>query len=240
MRYGGHALTRAIVDRVFDHGKRPFGRIQSLSPEMKNTMGYEDFICTTCINHCSYHVVLPQAWYVDFMLSEEDKGNSTSLRYWFELIDIDEDGVIRGDEMRVFYHQQMHRMECLGHEVVPFEDILCQLYVPVEMFLSCSYRGWYILTDPICLTLSQRGSLCWQISHDQIKFVFRGCFSTSCSTWANLSHLNSVTHSWCDSNLQSLISRKVFRPCYCYNSVVKLRVLTLETGIDSRELSMLD
>ena len=64
---------------------------------------------------------------LDFMLSEEDKGNSVSLRYWFDLIDIDEDGIIRCDEMRYFYGQQMHRMECLGHEVVPFDDILCQL-----------------------------------------------------------------------------------------------------------------
>ena len=45
MRYGGHSLTRAIVDRIFDDGKRPFGRTQSLSQEMKNTMSYEDFIC---------------------------------------------------------------------------------------------------------------------------------------------------------------------------------------------------
>ena len=110
MRYGGHALTRAIVDRIFEHGKRPFGRIQSLSPDEKSrSLNYEDFIY--------------------FMLSEEDKGNTTSLRYWFDLIDVNEDDVIRCDEMRFFYHQQMHRMECLGHEVVPFEDIVCQLYV---------------------------------------------------------------------------------------------------------------
>ena len=61
------------------------------------------------------------------MLSEEDKSNPVSLRYWFELIDTNEDGVLRADEMRVFYRHQIHRMECLGHEVVPFEDILCQM-----------------------------------------------------------------------------------------------------------------
>ncbi|DAZ98907.1 TPA: hypothetical protein N0F65_001346 [Lagenidium giganteum] len=107
MRYGGHCLTRTIVDRIFEHGRRPFARLQSLSFEDKKKMSYEDFIY--------------------FMLSEEDKSNPVSIRYWFELIDTNEDGVIRADEMRPFYRQQIHRMENLGHEVVPFEDILCQM-----------------------------------------------------------------------------------------------------------------
>lgn len=106
-RYGGHSLTRVIIDRIFEHGRRPFARVQTLSVEEKKRMSYEDFIY--------------------FMLSEEDKSNPISLQYWFELIDTNEDGVIRSDEMRIFYRHQMHRMECLGHEVVPFEDILCQM-----------------------------------------------------------------------------------------------------------------
>ncbi|GLE00694.1 hypothetical protein PINS_up009481 [Pythium insidiosum] len=106
-RYGGHSLTRIIVDRIFEFGRRPFARVQTLSHEEKKKMSYEDFIY--------------------FMLSEEDKSNPISLQYWFELIDTNEDGVIRADEMRIFYRHQMHRMECLGHEVVPFEDILCQM-----------------------------------------------------------------------------------------------------------------
>ncbi|KAF1326749.1 Serine threonine-protein phosphatase 2a regulatory subunit b subunit, partial [Globisporangium splendens] len=107
VRYGGHALTRVIVDRIFEHGRRPFARVQSLSFEEKKKMSYEDFIY--------------------FMLSEEDKSNPVSIQYWFELIDTNEDSVIRSDEMRTFYRHQIHRMECLGHEVVPFEDVLCQM-----------------------------------------------------------------------------------------------------------------
>ncbi|CAI5717919.1 unnamed protein product [Hyaloperonospora brassicae] len=107
VRYGGHALTRIIVDRIFERGRRPFARVQTLTAEEKKKMSYEDFIY--------------------FMLSEEDKSNPVSIRYWFELIDTNEDGVLRADEMRVFYRHQIHRMECLGHEVVPFEDILCQM-----------------------------------------------------------------------------------------------------------------
>ncbi|KAL7679205.1 putative EF-hand domain-containing protein [Plasmopara halstedii] len=107
VRYGGHALTRIIVDRIFERGRRPFARVQTLTTEEKKKMSYEDFIY--------------------FMLSEEDKANPVSIRYWFELIDTNEDGVLRADEMRIFYKRQIHRMGCLGHEVVPFEDILCQM-----------------------------------------------------------------------------------------------------------------
>lgn len=81
------------------------------------------------------------------MLSEEDKSNAVSIRYWFELIDTNEDGVIRADEMRTFYRHQIHRMECLGHEVVPFEDVLCQMCVSLSLDGLMSLEGVYRLTD---------------------------------------------------------------------------------------------
>ena len=101
LRYGGHALTRRIVDRVFEQAGRRF-----LSPQ-KGKMTYEDFVF--------------------FMLSEEDKSNVDSLQYWFNCIDLDGDGEIRPYEMRSFYDEQLHRMECLGHEMVPFDNIVTQM-----------------------------------------------------------------------------------------------------------------
>lgn len=101
LRYGGHALTRRIVDRVFEQAGRRF-----LSTE-KGKMTYEDFVY--------------------FMLSEEDKSNVDSLEYWFNCIDLDGDGEIRPYEMRSFYDEQLHRMECLGHEMVSFNNILTQM-----------------------------------------------------------------------------------------------------------------
>lgn len=44
--------------------------------------------------------------YVYFMLSEEDRGNEHSLRYWFACVDLDGDGRIGHMEMRLFYESQ--------------------------------------------------------------------------------------------------------------------------------------
>ncbi|GMH56231.1 hypothetical protein TL16_g02086, partial [Triparma laevis f. inornata] len=102
LKYGDHSLSHAIVDRIFENAPRPFGRRGG------EEMGYEDFIY--------------------FMLSEENKQNEVAVRYWFECLDIDGDGVLSTMDMKSFYNVQSHRMQCLGHDVVPFEDVLCQMY----------------------------------------------------------------------------------------------------------------
>jgi len=65
--------------------------------------------------------------FIFFMLSEEDKANEISIRYWFSCIDVDGDLMLNNMEMRSFYAVQLHRMQCMGHEIVPFEDMLCQM-----------------------------------------------------------------------------------------------------------------
>ncbi|XWS31401.1 hypothetical protein CRYUN_Cryun23aG0072400 [Craigia yunnanensis] len=101
IRYGNHALTYRIVDRIFSLAPRKF------SSEVEGKMGYEDFVY--------------------FMLSEEDKSSEPSLEYWFKCIDLDGNGVLTPNEMQFFYEEQLHRMECLTQEPVLFEDILCQI-----------------------------------------------------------------------------------------------------------------
>jgi serine/threonine-protein phosphatase 2A regulatory subunit B'' len=59
--------------------------------------------------------------------TEEDKANDVSVRYWFNCVDVDGDGKLNNMEMRSFYAVQLHRMQCMGHEIVPFEDMLCQM-----------------------------------------------------------------------------------------------------------------
>ncbi|GAA0152013.1 protein phosphatase [Lithospermum erythrorhizon] len=101
IRYGNHALTYRIVDRIFSQIPRKF------TSTVEEKMGYEDFVY--------------------FILSEEDKSAEISLEYWFKCIDLDGNGILTRNEMQFFYEEQLHRMECMAQEPVLFEDILCQI-----------------------------------------------------------------------------------------------------------------
>nr|GMC96057.1 serine/threonine protein phosphatase 2A regulatory subunit B''beta [Ipomoea batatas] len=101
LRYGNHALTYRIVDRIFSQVPRKF------TSKVEGKMGYEDFVY--------------------FILSEEDKSSEPSLEYWFKCIDLDGNGILTRNEMQFFYEEQLHRMECMAQEPVLFEDILCQI-----------------------------------------------------------------------------------------------------------------
>jgi serine/threonine-protein phosphatase 2A regulatory subunit B'' len=103
LKYGDHSLSHMVVDRVFDAAPRPFAQ-ENMSTDY---LSYEDFIY--------------------FMLSEEDKSNEVSVWYWFSCVDVDGDNKLNNMEMRSFYAVQLHRMQCMGHEIVPFEDMLCQM-----------------------------------------------------------------------------------------------------------------
>ncbi|XP_074292791.1 serine/threonine protein phosphatase 2A regulatory subunit B''beta-like [Silene latifolia] len=101
IRYGNHALTYRIVDRIFSQVPRKF------TSTVEGKMGYEDFVY--------------------FILAEEDKSSEPSLEYWFKCVDLDGNGVLTRNEMQFFYEEQLHRMECMAQEPVLFEDILCQI-----------------------------------------------------------------------------------------------------------------
>ena len=62
------------------------------------------------------------------MLSEEDKQSPYSVRYWLQTLSTTHDGYLSPHDMSSFYAGQSERMLNLGHEVVPFEDVLCQMY----------------------------------------------------------------------------------------------------------------
>uniref|UniRef100_A0A0D9YNL2 EF-hand domain-containing protein n=1 Tax=Oryza glumipatula TaxID=40148 RepID=A0A0D9YNL2_9ORYZ len=101
IKYGNHALTYRIVDRIFSEVPRKF------TSKVEGKMGYEDF--------------------VHFILSEEDKSSEPSQEYWFRCIDVDGNGILTHNELQFFFEEQLHRMECMAQEPVLFEDILCQL-----------------------------------------------------------------------------------------------------------------
>ncbi|CAM9584183.1 unnamed protein product [Chrysoparadoxa australica] len=105
LKYGDHGLSRAIVKRIMDAGARLIDREED---RQAGRMSYAD--------------------YIYFMLSEEDKGAEQSLRYWFDCLDISGEGRISHIEMMHFYDLQIQRMESLGHEVVPYRDMICQMW----------------------------------------------------------------------------------------------------------------
>ncbi|KAJ4877720.1 Serine/threonine protein phosphatase 2A regulatory subunit B''beta [Raphanus sativus] len=129
MRYGNHALTFRIVDRIFSQvlSKRYWFQhfcskslvsftdnelvstqvARKFTSKVQGKMGYEDFVY--------------------FILAEEDKSSEPSLEYWFKCIDLDGNGIITRNEMLFFYEEQLRRMECMAQEAVLFEDILCQM-----------------------------------------------------------------------------------------------------------------
>lgn len=96
----GHALSRKAVDRIFDQIPKKLKRTDGL-------MNQEDFVC--------------------FMLAEEDKTTLRSLKYWFKVIDLDDNGLISPKEMDQFQSEQYRRMEYLNNESVVFEDVMCQM-----------------------------------------------------------------------------------------------------------------
>lgn len=86
-------------------------------------------------------------------LSEEDKSNEVSVRYWFSCVDVDGDGKLNNMEMRSFYAVQLHRMQCMGQEIVPFEDMLCQM---MDM-IKPKHSDFFIVEDflqPECSQVS--------------------------------------------------------------------------------------
>lgn len=101
-RHNDHALSTRIIDRIFS-GCVTRGNKKN----QDERMSYTDFV-----------------W---FLLSEEDKLHPTAIEYWFRCMDIDGDGYLSMYELEYFYDEQMHRMESIGIETLPFQDCLCQM-----------------------------------------------------------------------------------------------------------------
>ena len=101
VKYDGHAFSPRAIERVFSETGFKF------TSGIPGKMNYDDFV-----------------W---FILSDEDKTTEMSLRFFFALIDLDGDGVIRDHEMLFFYEDQVHRLECINQEAPQFADIMCQM-----------------------------------------------------------------------------------------------------------------
>ncbi|XP_067098631.1 serine/threonine-protein phosphatase 2A regulatory subunit B'' subunit alpha isoform X1 [Osmerus mordax] len=101
-RYNDHASSNRIIERLFSGAVT-----RGSSVQREGRMSYAEFV-----------------W---FLISEEDKKNPTSVEYWFRCMDVDGDGVLSMFELEYFYEEQCDRMEGMGIEPLPFQDLLCQM-----------------------------------------------------------------------------------------------------------------
>ncbi|XP_066518516.1 serine/threonine-protein phosphatase 2A regulatory subunit B'' subunit alpha [Hoplias malabaricus] len=101
-RYNEHALSSRAMERLFSGAVTRGNSVQR-----EGRMSYAEFV-----------------W---FLISEEDKKNPTSVEYWFRCMDLDGDGVLSMYELEHFYEEQCERMEGMGIEPLPFQDLLCQM-----------------------------------------------------------------------------------------------------------------
>ncbi|XP_068607736.1 serine/threonine-protein phosphatase 2A regulatory subunit B'' subunit alpha [Brachionichthys hirsutus] len=101
-QYNDHASSSRIIQSLFSGAVTRGNAVQR-----EGRMSYAEFV-----------------W---FLISEEDKKNPTSIEYWFRCMDTDGDGVLSMFELEYFYEEQCERMERMGIEPLPFQDLLCQM-----------------------------------------------------------------------------------------------------------------
>lgn len=100
-RFDNHALNGFIVSRIWS-------RIS-----MKLTGPNNKFMC---LNDWIY-----------FIMNYEDMTSDRSIEFWFKLIDLDGDCIIRDHEIQMFFNIQMERLKFHYLEEPKFEDWLCQM-----------------------------------------------------------------------------------------------------------------
>lgn len=107
------SMNPLVVDRVF----KGAGRRKRCN--VPDRIGYEDFV-----------------W---FCLSEEDKSTVPAIRYWFKVLDTDEDGVLSVYELKAFFDATAARGgEYLQENPASFENTICQVF---DMLRCGEYRG---------------------------------------------------------------------------------------------------
>ncbi|KAJ1919264.1 Serine/threonine-protein phosphatase 2A regulatory subunit B'' subunit alpha [Mycoemilia scoparia] len=135
LRYFNGALSRRIIARIMIGKGKPSeyiskggknSRVKRNRPSKRANSRYDR---STRLSDCR----MTFRDFIWFLIAEIDKTTHTSLEYWFRCLDLDEDGVLTVYELEYFYEEQIHRMneEMLG-DVIPFNDLMCQLFDAVR------------------------------------------------------------------------------------------------------------
>eukprot|EP01053_Blabericola_migrator_P007701 Blabericola_migrator_1__7700@NODE_392_length_9038_cov_131_832349_g80_i1_p1_GENE_NODE_392_length_9038_cov_131_832349_g80_i1NODE_392_length_9038_cov_131_832349_g80_i1_p1_ORF_typecomplete_len644_score89_69EFhand_13/PF17958_1/2_1e24EFhand_7/PF13499_6/6_9e02EFhand_7/PF13499_6/1_1e10SPARC_Ca_bdg/PF10591_9/1e03SPARC_Ca_bdg/PF10591_9/77SPARC_Ca_bdg/PF10591_9/0_19EFhand_1/PF00036_32/0_0097EFhand_8/PF13833_6/7_4e02EFhand_8/PF13833_6/0_094EFhand_5/PF13202_6/1_8e03EFhand_5/PF13202_6/0_19_NODE_392_length_903 len=112
VKYDNHAFSTSTLNRLFSEA----GSIISDG----HTISYEGFFY--------------------LLMHDEDKTTDRAIEFWFRLVDLDGDGVLRYHELAHFYCEQLVRLESRTMEAPSFEVILCQLNDMIRPQVSCEFK----------------------------------------------------------------------------------------------------
>lgn len=67
--------------------------------------------------------------FVWFIFCVEDKTTEQSIKYWFRILDLDNNGIVSGYELEYFYEEQAQRLAYMdsNNNDFNFENIICQM-----------------------------------------------------------------------------------------------------------------
>ncbi|TNJ26593.1 Phosphoprotein phosphatase 2A regulatory subunit [Giardia muris] len=77
--------------------------------------------------------------FVCFILAEENRDLDSSLQFWFEVCDVDADGLITFGDFEYFYAEQREAVELAGLDAPDPQDIFCQLVDQVKSATAAVY-----------------------------------------------------------------------------------------------------
>uniref|UniRef100_F1KTT6 Serine/threonine-protein phosphatase 2A regulatory subunit B'' subunit beta n=1 Tax=Ascaris suum TaxID=6253 RepID=F1KTT6_ASCSU len=66
--------------------------------------------------------------FVYFLLAEVDKSHPSSMKYWFRVMDLDEDGCLSLHEMKQFFDAIVEKMTAASVDAMCFNDVICLLF----------------------------------------------------------------------------------------------------------------
>jgi len=116
IKYDNHALSYATVDRILNE----FAMVSQECQPPNYLFGLDEFFY--------------------FLMLDEDKTTDRSIEFWFRVVDLDGDGVIRSHELNFFCSEQSTRMESRSFDVASFTSLMCQFNDMLRPDIPCEFR----------------------------------------------------------------------------------------------------
>ncbi|ESU37934.1 Hypothetical protein DHA2_17538 [Giardia duodenalis] len=111
----------AIIEQEEKKSKKGLGKGKKGGAPVtsENFLTYYDFVC--------------------FILAEENRDLDSSLNFWFEVCDLDADGIISFNDFDYFYRDQLEAVELAGTDAPDSKDIFCQLVDQIKSTSTAIY-----------------------------------------------------------------------------------------------------